>query len=171
MFQFQYEYEFQDLIALNRVDRKVYRRWTSGMIRIFGLIVAGANLLMAGFLLWMDGFPKGLVNLLFALILLAILFLHDRLNAWSSRRMMLKDTGLMTVTLENNGVRYHNRKEEGLYRWEAFISIFLYQERYFLFLDKKHAVVLPERALLQGDSVALKAFLNEKTGKEIKKLI
>ncbi len=42
--------------------------------------------------------------------------------------------------------------------------------RYLLFVDRKHAMILPERALEQGDAAGLNAFLEDKLQRKVKEL-
>ena len=70
----------------------------------------------------------------------------------------------VTVTLDDAGVREQGRKGEGFYPYASFIGCFHSRGRYFLFLDKKHAVILPEAAMAVGDPAALGARLAEKFG-------
>ena len=78
--------------------------------------------------------------------------------------MQIRDLGEVTVTLDDAGVRERSRKGESFYPYSSFISCFHSRGRYFLFVDKKHAVILPEQAIAVGDPAALGAKLSEKFG-------
>lgn len=171
VYRFQFAYDFQDLLTLNRVASRCYRRWRTLIFRAVAILVGTLNLLLTGLLLWADGFSgMMLLNLLFGICLPALGVFYHRFNAWNSKRMLVKGTGELTVTLEEEGVREQSVKGEGFYRWDAFIGAYHDRERYLLFLDKKHAAILPERALIQGDKMLLKAYLEEKLQKEVKEI-
>ena len=158
-------YTIQDLVILCRVTAKRYR-WARtllfrGIALILGLIMLGMGALILA--------AEGSTVLGIALILLSLLYLtlsifYYRLTAWRSSRMQIKDVGEITVTLDDAGVREQSRKGEGFYPYSSFISCFHSRERYLLFLDKKHAVILPEQAITVGDPAALGAKLAEKFG-------
>ena len=163
-------YTIQDLLVLCRVMAKCYRRRITALVRaisfIAGLLMlaTGALLLLESILLIADSGLLGTVLVLLGLLYLALSIFYHRFNAWHSRRLMLKDTGEITVTLDDAGVREQGKKGEGFYPYSSFIGCFHSRGRYLLFLDKKHAVILPESAVTVGDPAALGAKLAEKFG-------
>lgn len=51
--------------------------------------------------------------------------------------------------------------------YHAFERLYHYRDRYFLFVDKLHAYILPEDRFVVGDSVDFRAFIEAKTGKTV----
>ena len=173
MFQFQCAYECEDLVSLNRVVSKAYRRWLTRITNILWLLIGGSDLLAAGFLIHLQGksaFPVALIALVIGALLCASPFLRHRLAAWQSRRMLLKDTGELTVVLDEEGLREHSLKGEGFYPWKGFIDVYRSRGSYLLFLDKKHALILPRRVIPEETVAPLERFLAEKFGTEIKEI-
>ena len=166
-FQFKLTYAFEDLLVLNRVVRKTYRRRPARLIRGFCFLLGALCVPAGGVLLYLGETAMGLLGLLVSLVLLAQSVWYDRINAWTTRRLLLKDTGEITVTLEEDGIRERSLKGEGFYPYEAVIGGFACRGRYLLFLDKKHGAILPERAITEGDPAALGVWPAEKLGKEI----
>ncbi len=163
-------YTIQDLLVLNRVTSKCYRRTRTLLHRVM-YFLAGAVALTTGMLLLLDAvllegdsLLLGVVLLLAGLLYLGLGIFYHRLTAWRSSRMQIKDVGEITVTLDDAGVREQSKKGEGFYPYSSFIGCFHSRERYLLFLDKKHAVILPEQAVTVGDPAALGAKLAEKFG-------
>lgn len=97
------------------------------------------------------------------------LFYH-RLNARRSRRLQMKDTGEITVTLDDTGVREQSKKGESFWPYSSFIACVHSQDRYLLFIDKVHAIILWEEALTVGAPAALGEKLAEKFGGTIREL-
>ena len=159
-------YTYQDLLALCRVAAKRYRRGRTIAVRslllVLGLAMIGlGGLLVLGELLSGGGFPlQGALVVLLGLVYLGLSVFYHRFTAWRSSRMQIKDLGEITVTLDDAGVRERGRKGESFHPYSSFI-------RYFLFVDKKHAVILPEQAIAVGDPAALGAKLAEKFGGRI----
>lgn len=163
-------YEFKDLLVLCRVTAKRYRRGRTAVHRTI-YVLAGLVLLATGALLLLeatlqkgDSLLLGAVLLAAGLLYLGLGIFYHRLTAWRSHQMQLKDVGEVTVTLDDAGVREQGRKGEGFYPYASFIDCFHSRGRYFLFLDKKHAVILPEAAMAVGAPAALGARLAEKFG-------
>lgn len=48
--------------------------------------------------------------------------------------------------------------------YHAFERLYHYRDRYFLFVDKLHAYILPEDRFVVGDSADFRAFIEAKTG-------
>ncbi len=163
-YQFKLDgYTFQDLMALNRAMARLYRRGrtaASRTVRFFMglLMLAMSSLVLVGGI----SIPLGIMLVVLGVVYLCLAVFHYRLSAWHSSRLQLKDAGELTVTLDDTGVREHGRKGEGFYPYASFIGCAHSRERYFLFLDKRHAVILPEAAIAVGDPAALGAKLAEK---------
>lgn len=174
MFRFQFEYNFEDLLILNRVVAKIAKpgqRIAKGLL-LTVLFCAGLFTALSGvLLLWMDhDTAGGILFLVIGLLYLALVLFRQRLNALYSKRLLLKGTGELTVVLDGDGVSEHSAKGEAQYPWAAFVGGYLCKERYLLFLDKRHAIILPKRALVMGDFTELNGFLAEKLGKEIREI-
>ena len=58
----------------------------------------------------------------------------------------------------------------GNYAYTSFWKIFHSQGIYFLYIDKGHVFILPERCFTQGDPAAFGSFIAEKTGLEVKEI-
>lgn len=169
-FQCEVHYTYQDMLALTKLVAKTYRKWWSILLRVL-LIVLGAFLLLTFLLsVWLLGDPveellvPGIVG---ALCLLVGLFRH-RLNALQSYRMLVKGAEDGRFTLDEDGFHEETAKGHSDHPYSAFFEIMYYRERYFLFLDKRHAYVLPLRCLVEGDPAALGSFLEQKCGKPVR---
>ena len=171
MYQFEFEYDYQDMVTLNHVYSKTYgRRWMI-VLTVFGIVVGIVSLLMAVLLIAFhsdEPLWSMIVNrFLLSALLLTGWFWWPWLNAIFSKRMLLKGAGTLTVTLDEKGEHDHNAKGESQHPWSSFVSAYHCRMCYLLLLDKRHAIVLPERALVAGDPATLRAFLEEKLQKEI----
>lgn len=174
VFRFQFEYNFEDLLALNRVAAKIAKPYKKIIIGLFFTIAfcAGLFFTLGGVLLLRrdHDIAKVIPPLVIGVIYLTLVLFRQRLNALYSKRLLLKGTGELTVVLDGDGVSEHSAKGEAQYPWAAFVGGYLCRERYLLFLDKRHAAVLPKRALVEGDFAELNGFLAEKLGKEIREI-
>lgn len=168
MFQFQYEYTLEDMKILSRVTARLYNR-RKVLIRRTVLGVMGlAYLFIGGILLGAGNALVGGILLTAGVIFASMAVFYHTGAAWRSKRMMAEGMGLMTVTLEDATLRGETGKGGASYPYDEVTEACHFRGRYFLFLDKRHAMLLPERALVQGQQAGLKPFLEKKLGKEIR---
>lgn len=170
MYQFQYDYTLEDMNALSRVTAKTYRR---KRVLVYQAVLAllGAAYLAMGWLLFSSGSKLvGVILFVAGVLFLALSLFYHQGTAWRIKRMMVEGEGEFTVTLGEESVHGKSVKGESSYPYSAVVGAVHYRERYFLFLDKRHAMLLPERALTNGDRAGLRSFLTKKLGMEIKEL-
>ena len=170
MFQFQFAYTLEDLTALSRAAGKTYLRGRTLICRVSMALLAVAYLVFGGLLLSIGSTVSGLVFMAFGVCFAAFFLLYHRWSARLTRRRMMEGTGAMTVTLEEERISDKNEKAESTYPYSSIIGAYHYQERYFLFIDKRRALILPERGLTQGDMGSLRSFLEDKIGNTVVEL-
>lgn len=171
MYQFQFALDFEDLVVFNRVygktsGKKIKRSLTAFTVLAADLIVIVAHCAAQsfGFHLWL---------MLVIATTLGIVISNAQfptVSARATKRMQVESIGELTMTLDTDGVREQSIKCDSLYPWASLVAAYHSRGRYVLFLDPKHAIILPERALTQGDIATLKAFLEEKLHKEVKEI-
>ena len=171
-------YLYQDMLMLCRayVRKSPVRRWLDRLFRLCLILYGGAWILSA--LSWLDGGYVGETPLwmlvawpmLIGLFLLALGLFLDRLSAWGSRRRNLQNLGHLSVCLNDDGVIVETKKGKDIRPYGAFTEACAYKEYWLLFLDKRHAEILPRSAMTAGDPDAFPAFWAEKTGMPIKKI-
>lgn len=156
--------------ALSRVTAKTYRR---KKVLLYRLVCA---LLGIGYLAFgLTMIPSGQKAIAVILVAAGLFFsatavFFHKGTAWRSKRMMVEGAGELTADLEETGVRGRSQKGEDFYPYGSFIGAYHYKGRYFLFQDKKHAVLLPDAGLVEGDAAELKNFLEQKLGTAIQEL-
>lgn len=177
-YQFQFTlpgYSNQDLLALNKlvVKRSKFYRWLIPLIRLF-FCSAGIFFLLMGALLIYGSRVGAESNwsLTVLAILLGLLWLYMGVFYYQrrvrgSRRMTMKDIGQISVSFSDEGVEEQSNKGRVNYRYDAFVGAYDYCERWFLFLDKRHAIVLPRAAMTAGEPEAFAAFLEQKLQNEV----
>ena len=171
-------YSYQEMLALYRgyVRKNAVRRWIVRLLRLY-LILSGGLLIFSSFS-WLDGGYVGETPLwtlvawpfFTGLLLLAIGLFQERLAAWVSRRRNLQNSGRLSVCLNDDSVMTETKKGTEVRPYSAFTEAYVYKENWLLFLDKRHAYILPRFAMTEGDPGAFPAFWTEKTGKPMKKI-
>lgn len=167
MFQFQYDYTLEDMNALSRVTARTYRRKKVLLLRLALALLGVAYLVVGGAMFAPGSKLFGVILLGAGLLFLCLALFYHQGAAWRTKRMMAAGAESSTVTLEEESVHGKSKLGESSYPYSAVIGAYHYRERYFLFLDRRHAILLPERALIRGDPTGLKDFLEKKMGKEI----
>lgn len=170
MFRFRFDYTLEDMNALSRVAAKTYRRKKVLITRMVMALLGLAYLAMGALLLFHQSWVTGGIIFAAGVFFAAVAIFYHQGAAWRSKRMMVAGEGAFTVELEEKSVWGRSEKGESAYPYSAVTGAYYYKERYFLFVDKRHAMLLPERGLVEGDAMALKSFLEERLKKEIKEI-
>lgn len=165
----------QELVALNKLYAKKskIRRWTTPLLRLFFVLVGGAFVLSS--LSCLDGGYVGetpvwrlvAVPLVIGLLWLFLGLFYFRFSAWKSRRMMLENSGSFLFVLDDEGVTEQTSKGVAHYHYDSFQEAYDDQKRWFLFLDKHHAFILPKEAMTMGNPEMFADFWKSKSGKDI----
>ena len=103
-------------------------------------------------------------------LLLALALFEDHLAAWGSRRRNLQNAGRILVCLNEDGVTEETKKGKDIRPYSAFTEAYACKGYWLLFVDQRHAYILPQAAMTAGDPAVFSDFLTEKTGKTIKRI-
>lgn len=171
MYRFQPKYELEDFLILNHVaDEKNGRGGKILLIlspvffvdvaALIGLYFSKASiadnwrylcfLTVAGIILSAYLFPRGLAR--------------------ESQKRGMQNLGEVTIVLDENGIRESCGKGDTQRKWSAVVVGYYCRGRYFLFVDNCYALILPERALVEGDPAGLRVFLEDRLQMEIKEI-
>lgn len=165
--RFDHSYRKEDILALSRLSSRIVRKWRSRIMRIF-CTVLGMGILGSGVaVLTLPGMTlNGIVWILLGVILLLVSVFYNRINAWGTRKQTLQVENL-TIKFSDEGLAQSSSKAAASVPYHAFERLYHYRDRYFLFVDKLHAYILPEDRFVVGDSVDFRAFIEAKTGKTV----
>ena len=171
-------YSYRDMLVLCRVYRckSRVRRWFSRLFRLAMVLFGGSMVLSA--LSWLDGGYVGETPLwvlvawplFMGTLLLALALFEDHLAAWGSRRRNLQNAGRILVCLNEDGVTEETRTLREACPYSAVTEAFACKGYWLLFVDQRHAYILPQAAMTAGDPAVFSDFLTEKTGKTIKRI-
>lgn len=171
-------YSLQELVALNKlyVKKSKIRRWTTPLFRLLFILV-GVSFILSS-LSWLDGGYVGetpvwqlvAVPLVIGLLWLFLGLFYFRISAWKSRRMMLKNTGSFLFVLDDEGVTEQTSKGVAHFHYNSFQEAYDDQKRWFLFLDKRYAFILPKEAMTMGNPEMFVDFWKSKSGKDMIKI-
>lgn len=167
-FTFDITYDQKTVAAMVHALRKTHRKKRSRRSRIFGWIVMAFGLLLA-----ISDFANARadigtwVTLVTILVLLAVFVWEDAINAFFARKRTLP--GLMHIHAVFGEDNYRTETEMGNTEWfYANILSVVELPEYFVFLfDKNHAQIYTKAGMTGGSPEEFRAFLAEKTGKEI----
>ncbi len=168
MFEVRLTYSHQDLVALNCLAAKLTRPLLKMLFKIMSIGI-GVFLCLAGLMmLLVEGIDVfRIFTLLLGLACLGMGLFEHHVNALVSRRLMIKGEGEIRDIFDWDGFCEETQSGTTRRPYSALSQIVHYKNRYFLFLDKRHAYILPEDKFTVGDPQQFKAFIEEKCGKPL----
>jgi len=166
--RFDHSYRKEDFRALSKLADKTTRKWSSRVILLLGFAVGLLAFLSGVLMLWSEGGLSDFTAtlLLFGGLCLVLGIFRSRLNALGARRQALRVENL-TIKLSGEGLTQSSSKATALVPYSAFERLYHYRDRYFLFVDKLHAYILPEDCFVVGDSADFRDFIEDRTGKTV----
>lgn len=170
MYQFEFEYSLKDYETFSRLAAKTFRKKPILIRRIVSAVLTVCYFFLAVLSFLIHRWVLGVILVGFGILFAALDILWHPLTARRMKKNALKDTGIITITLEENDVRVCNQMGEGVTHYDAITDAFHFQEYFIFTIDGRQGLLLPERALVQGNPAMLKAFLEEKLQQEIKEI-
>lgn len=162
-FEVQHQLEWEDFDLFQQVVRQSktgWKRYKSPVIRgavfLVGLLLVIKGLLMEGYSGDKFFIPGG------ALMLYS--YLWGAFISTANKRMFesYKEPG--NWRFQEDGIFQSNEVVSSEFRYEGIQAIFHKKERYFLRMDERRFIVLPERNFTTGDPVQFADFIQQKTG-------
>ena len=163
---------FRDLLNLQKVSvkRSSLLRILVPLLRVI-LVLGGVFFLVPGaVLLKPDSLPTGIACLLVGVVWLLLGLFYFHYGAWKSRRMRIKRVGGSIISLTENDIVEVTQMSDSRFGYDVVQEMYFYRNTYFLFVDKKHALILPCACLVSSSADDLLQTLEARCGKQIKKL-
>lgn len=155
-----------------RAMRKVLRRKRNIIWAIFDWSVFFINALL---LIPFDGEPFTLdagtvISLLVEVMLLSVLLFQDRLNGMIACKNTLAGTKKYHVAFDEDSYTVVTAATTSTFRYELIDALAESQDYIILLMKKRYAQPLDKRTLTGGTVEECKRFLEEKTGKEFRRV-
>lgn len=168
-FKAEIAYEFEDFLRWNKVYGKTENRKRSIAMKVFFAVML---LIFAGcmvFLIIIDELNSTMIvgGVFVALAVIVMLF-KDRLNAKVSQKQFVNGLGTEYICFDEEAISVKNNKAEGKNYYSGIYAVYADNERFYLLLDKRHALILPKKCITEGDPESFAGFISEKTGLEVK---
>ena len=160
------------MTAAARAMRKVMRRKRSILWAVFGWSVFLFNALL---LIPFDGEPFTLdastvMSLLVEVMLLSVLLFQDRFNGMIARKNALAGTKDYHVAFGEESYTVVTAVTTSTFRYELIDALAESQDYIIFLMKKRYAQPLDKRTLTGGTVEELKRFLEEKTGKDFRRV-
>ena len=107
------------------------------------------------------GFGVGLVALL---VSCATRLWGDRFMGWALTRNGLA-SGPTTIQFQDDAIITTSALGSSRLSYDKIFASCRYQGRFFLLLDQRHSIILPDDCFVTGDSAEFRRFIQEKTNK------
>ena len=170
-FLIQSVYDHKTLTAMSHAMRKTLRRGRSIALRIFGWTIVGLmtafQLLLAvmgAFIFYFDEF----IILLVMAVMIALLLEEDHLNAWTASFLLVPGSKDSKTRFEDGEYVCTNDAAVTQYPYENIGTVCEMKGYFVFFLGKRHGQIYPKSGFLEGTPEDFRAFIAEKTGKEIR---
>lgn len=169
-----------DLYSLNQRDWNAFYHVSHRLNPAMGLCALAIRLLTAasgclmffmtvGILVSEDASPwSAMIPAVLCVLNLSVAIGYRRYAAFLTRRRLTQPGETMSVTIDDSGVTDRTGGVTTRYEFSTLYAVCWYRDVYLLFINKKSALILPERYRSGGSSGELRRFLEEKTGKPLR---
>ena len=169
-FQIVLDYERKDFVQFYSFHRRLryrllYAIMNASIVLLLGVMIY-LGIRLAVLRAWSG---EILVRWLLVVALLAAWALLNRAKLTGAWKMQ-KEAGPVTLSFEEDLVRTESKNIREEIRYNVFIELYHEKNAYYLYTQKRRAMILPERCFTQGDPAAFGDFIAEKTGLEIKEI-
>lgn len=162
--------------TLDRETVEAYHRITAKSVMRFKLTVIQVALLVVGTVAAVAGmasvFEVGMEPLSVACMVAGIIMLTLDMNYFrylSWKTCLRMGTGMVQkFYFEDKRLVAQTSAEQVTHGYDAFQTVAESQDYYALFLNKHFGYILPKKGFFEGDPAALRAFLEEKSGKPVR---
>lgn len=165
-------YSYRDLLAMNQlyIRKDKARFFRNSALRVMMLLLGGYFILSG--LSWRGSGTLDQVGtpLFIGLLWIALAIFQHRLSAWSSYRCVRKNLTFVRVLLTEKNVTTETAKGSKRQNYAAFEGAYEFRDHWFLFQDKRHVEILPRYAMTEGDASEFSAFLEQRTGRAVRKI-
>ena len=175
-FEMYLDYTDEDLLWLTRLYRRTRKKLVLAL-RILArviLVLSGLYCLKSYFF-WLRLEYNAVLLLVYAVAVFGFLvysFFQDRLRAREANKQRKANGGVTTIFFSEEQFECTARNVKAQYNYGAIRELWYSKSHstFYLFMDKKSAIIVPERCFTQGDPAAFSAFLSGKTGLEVKEM-
>lgn len=168
-FRFETAYDQKGLTVMARALRKTIRKKSSRRSHIFGwCVVALAILLVAvGRMLEEPWTFLDTLNLSVGVILIAILFTEDQVNAFFARRKLMPGTSSAKCVFTEEGYTSTTETAATGFHYEVVQQVCETADYFVLLLSRQHGQIYDKASLSGGTAEDFRSFITGKTGKPI----
>lgn len=168
-FQFETRYDQKGLAVMARALRKTIRKKRSRRSHIFGwCIVALAILLIAaGRLLDEPWTLRDTLNCGVGVMLIAVLFTEDQVNAFFAKKKLLPGTSFAKCVFGEESYTSTTEAAATEFHYEAVQQVCETADYFVLLLSRQHGQIYDKASLSGGTAEEFRTFITEKTGKPI----
>lgn len=166
-FRFETTYDQKGLTAMARALRKTIRKKRSRRSHIFGWCIAALAVLLIA-VERMLGEPwtvRDTLNLGVGVILIAILFTEDQVNAFFAGKKMLPGTSSAKCVFTEEGYTSATEAAVTEFHYEAIQQVCETNDYFVLLLSQRHGQIYDKASLSGGTAGEFRTFITEKTGK------
>ncbi len=162
------EYTIKDYTQFQRVYRWHRSVLLHFLVNVFWLIILIEFLGLSYLILTDKQFASTfLVNYLMLLCFITICVLLFFLRSRASLKKLIGN-GEIRFNADETTIIAETDKIRNQIHYSAFCDFVFFKDTFYLFLDKKSALIIPKRCFLEGDPEEFRTFFSDKTGIKMK---
>lgn len=168
-FRFETNYDQKGLTALARALRKTIRKKHSRRSHIFGWCVVALAVLLLAAERTLGG-PWALrdtLNLVVAVILIAVLLTEDQVNAFFAKKKLLPGTSSARSVFTEESYTSATEAAVTEFHYETVLEVCETAAYFVLLFSEQHGQIYDKSTLSGGTAEEFRTFITEKTGKPI----
>lgn len=169
-FWFETTYDQKGLTAMARALRKTIRKKRSRRSHIFGWCIVALAVLLTAAQRLLDEPPwtlRDTLNCGVGVILVAILFTEDQVNAFFAKKKMLPGTSSAKSVFTEEGYTSTTEAASTEFRYEAVRQVCETPDYFVLLFSRQHGQIYDKATLTGGTVDEFRTFITEKTGKPV----
>lgn len=168
-FRFETRYDQKGLSVMARALRKTIRKKHSRRSHIFGWCVAALAILLIAVerMLEEPWTVRDTLNLCVGVILIAILFTEDQVNAFFAKKKMLPGTSAAKSVFTEEGYTSATEAAVTEFHYETVRQVCETADYFVLLLSRQHGQIYDKATISGGTAEDFRTFITEKTGKPI----
>ncbi|MBQ3123558.1 MAG: YcxB family protein [Firmicutes bacterium] len=171
-FRFETVYNKESLTVMAKVLRKTVRKKRSRATRVFGwfVLILGILLLLP---LGDEKFAFDLstcVTLIALIAIVGVLLTEDRLNGMMAEKRLVQGVVGATSVFKEDGYVTSLDLGKTEWRYENLGTLAEHKDFFVFIFDQNHAQLYDKRSLEGGSVEEFRVFIEEKTGKKIKRV-
>ncbi len=161
------EYSFEDFLALNELSTRTtfFSNMRRIVLRPFGIIFGAFLAIISYGLYGESGSPMWLFYVVIGSLVCLYYLFSTKINAWATKRTIQNRTVAANYVFHENNFTQTSTQGTTTRGYEVIANVYEYKDRFFIYFDRRYALIFPKRVFAYGDAERFQSHLEAKMGK------